>query len=73
MLSVTASLKAQNRNVLDFLTQACRAARLQLPTPSLIPQSLDSGIPLFRDEKLLAAEYVSGTVTNPFCISLREE
>ena len=55
MLTVTASLKAQNRNVLDFLTQACRNARLQLPTPSLIPESLDSLIPLSRDAKLLAA------------------
>ncbi len=55
MLTVTASLKAQNRNVLDFLTHACRAARLQQPTPSLIPESLNSLIPLSRDEKLLAA------------------
>jgi len=37
MLTVTASLKAQNRNVLDFLTQACRATRLGLPAPSLLP------------------------------------
>ena len=55
MLTVTASLKAQNRNVLDFLTQACRAARLKLPTPSLIPEPLDLLIPLSRDVKLLAA------------------
>lgn len=39
MLTVTASLKAQNRAVLDFLTQACHAARLGLPGPSLLPQS----------------------------------
>ena len=39
MLTVTASLKAQDRNILDFLTQACHAARLGLPPPSLIPQT----------------------------------
>ena len=55
MLTVTASLKAQNRDVLDFLTQSCQASRLQLPTPSLIPQSLVSLVPLAQEEKLLAA------------------
>jgi len=47
MLTVTASLKAQNRNILAFLTQACYAARCGLPAPSLIPISPDaSGEPL---------------------------
>ena len=39
MLTVTTSLKAQNRNILDFLTQACHAARFGFPPPSLIPQA----------------------------------
>lgn len=39
MLTVVTSLKAQHRNVLDFLSQACGAARLTQPTPSLLPQS----------------------------------
>lgn len=41
MLTVTSSLRAQNRSVLDFLTQACRAARFGLEPPSLLP-----GLPL---------------------------
>ncbi len=41
MLTVTTSLQAQNRSVLDFLTQACRAARFGLEPPSLLP-----GLPL---------------------------
>ncbi len=39
MLTVVTSLKAQQRNVLDFLAQSCRATRLGLPTPSLLPQT----------------------------------
>lgn len=38
MLTVVTSLKAQQRDVLDFLAQSCRAARLGLSTPSLLPQ-----------------------------------
>jgi transposase len=38
MLTVVTSLKAQHRNVLDFLTQTCAATRLNRPTPSLLPQ-----------------------------------
>jgi transposase len=38
MLTVIASLKRQGRDVLDFLTQACRAARFGDPMPSLLPQ-----------------------------------
>ena len=63
MLTVTASLKAQDRNILDFLTQACHAARLGLPPPSLIPQtsspdmsSSDSpDMPSSEEESQLAA------------------
>jgi len=39
MLTVVTSLKAQHRDVLDFLSQTCAAARLNLPTPSLLPQA----------------------------------
>jgi transposase len=39
MLTVVTSLKAQHRNVLDFLSQACAATRLNQPTPSLLPQA----------------------------------
>jgi transposase len=38
MLTVVTSVKAQQRDVLEFLTQSCRAARTGLPAPSLIPQ-----------------------------------
>jgi len=37
MLSVVTSLKAQKRDVWDFLTLVCQAARFDLPMPSLIP------------------------------------
>jgi hypothetical protein len=37
MMTVVTSLKAQQRDVLDFLTQACRAARFGQPPPSLLP------------------------------------
>ncbi len=40
MLTVVTSLKAQHRNVLDFLSQACAATRLGLPGPSLLPQAV---------------------------------
>ena len=55
MLTVTTSLKSQNRNILDFLTQACYAARLGLPPPSLIPQTSSLDIPISEGEPLLAA------------------
>lgn len=38
MLTVSASLKAQNRNILDFLTHSIHAARSGLTAPSLLPQ-----------------------------------
>ena len=55
MLTVTTSLKAQDRNILDFLTQACHAARSGLPPPSLMPQTYSPDIPQSEDEPLLAA------------------
>ncbi|MEM7769857.1 MAG: IS66 family transposase [Cyanobacteria bacterium P01_A01_bin.37] len=39
MLTVSTSLKAQNRSVLEVLTQACHAARLGQKPPSLLPES----------------------------------
>jgi len=30
-------LRAQNRSVLEYLVQACRASRQGLPAPSLLP------------------------------------
>ncbi len=37
MLTVTTSLQAHNRSVLEYLVQACRASRQGLPAPSLLP------------------------------------
>ena len=39
MLTVITTLKVQGRDVLEFLTQACKAARFGKPMPSLLPQS----------------------------------
>ena len=39
MLTVTTSLKAQGRSILDFLSEACLAARSGKPTPSLLPDA----------------------------------
>lgn len=39
MLTVITTLKVQGRDVLEFLTQVCRAARFGEPMPSLLPQS----------------------------------
>lgn len=38
LMTVTTSLKAQGRNILDFLTQACLATRSEKEPPALIPQ-----------------------------------
>jgi transposase len=38
MLTVSATLKRQNRNVLDYLTEACTARLHNRPAPSLLPQ-----------------------------------
>jgi transposase len=37
MLTVVTTLRAQNRPVLDYLVEACRAARQGQPAPSLLP------------------------------------
>ena len=39
MLTVTTSLKAQGRNILDFLSEACLAARMGKAPPSLLPET----------------------------------
>ena len=39
MLTVSSSLTAQSRSVLDFLTQSCQASRLGTTPPTLIPMS----------------------------------
>lgn len=39
MLTVTTSLKAQGRNLLDFLSEACLAARTGKAPPSLLPDA----------------------------------
>ena len=43
MLTVVTTLRSQNRPVLDYLVDACRAARQELPAPSLLPT--DSSTP----------------------------
>ena len=40
ILTAIASLKAQQRNPLDYLTEACLAKRLGLSAPSLLPPTL---------------------------------
>ena len=55
MLTVTTSLKAQHRNILDFLTQACYAARSGSPPPSLIPQVSSPNTSIIEEKPLLAA------------------
>jgi transposase len=59
MLTVVTSLKAQHRNVLDFLSQACAATRLNLPTPSLLPQPAseqDDSLPALHDPLFLPSK-----------------
>jgi transposase len=49
MLTVSSSLKAQGRSVLDFLTQSCQASRLGATPPTLIPMS----DPTFGNERII--------------------
>ncbi len=49
MLTVVTSLRSQNRNVLEFMTEAIRASRLGDRSPSLLPQ------PSQADEESLLA------------------
>jgi hypothetical protein len=37
MLTVVATLQQQHRNVLDYVTATCEAARCGKPAPSLLP------------------------------------
>jgi len=39
MLTVSATLKRQNRNILDYLTEVCTARLHNRPAPSLLPQN----------------------------------
>ena len=41
ILTVVTSLKAQHRNPVEYLAQACRAKRLRISAPSLVPQLHD--------------------------------
>ena len=47
MLTVVTSLRSQNRNVLEFLTEAIRSARQGTPPPSLLPQSSSAPEPIY--------------------------
>jgi hypothetical protein len=40
MLTVTATLKAQRRNIVDYVTRACEAALCGAPVPSLLPATV---------------------------------
>ena len=40
ILTTVATLRAQNRNVMKYLAEACKAAILKKPAPSLLPKSL---------------------------------
>ena len=37
ILTTVITLRLQKRNVLDYLTTACKAATLGIPAPSLLP------------------------------------
>lgn len=50
MLTVVTTLRSQNRNVLEYLTQACRATRTGSPAPSLLPD-----VPSKQDQDMPAA------------------
>ena len=50
MLTVVTTLRSQNRHILDYLTQACRAARTGTSAPSLLPD-----VPSLQEQDLPAA------------------
>ena len=54
MLTVMATLRAQDRNVLEYMTQACQAAREGKPAPSLLPQT-----PVAQEQTVSAQEQIS--------------
>ena len=51
MLTVVTTVKSQQRNVLEFMTQAVAAARKRQPAPSLLPEVITSS----DDSDLLSA------------------
>jgi hypothetical protein len=55
MLTVTTSLKAQGRSILEFLTQSCRTARLGIPGPSLLPTPQPTSVVLHPAQPLIAS------------------
>lgn len=44
ILTTVATLRLQQRNVLDYLTAACTGALLRQPPPSLLPQAADAPV-----------------------------
>jgi transposase len=42
MMTVVATLKQQHRNVLGYMTEACQAAYMGLPAPSLLPRRTET-------------------------------
>lgn len=55
MLTVTTSLKAQRRSILDFLSEACLAARTGKASPSLLPDAAQVAAPHTEKNSLLLA------------------
>lgn len=51
MLTIATTLKSQNRNILEFMTQAVAAARSGQPSPSLLPETITNS----NEEDLLKA------------------
>lgn len=54
MLTVVTSLRSQNRNVLEFMTEAVRASRQGSSPPSLLPQESASTEPVTESMPLAA-------------------
>ena len=42
MMTVVATLKQQHRHVLTYMTEACQAAYMGLPAPSLLPRHTEA-------------------------------
>ena len=55
MLTVVTTLRSQGRNVLEYMTDACGAARFGQPAPSLLPAATESS-----DQILPAATPIVG-------------
>jgi hypothetical protein len=41
-MTVVATLKQQHRNVLAYMTEACQAAYMGVPAPSLLPRHTEA-------------------------------